>query len=108
MISIFIPEDYEEYLPNDIYPSCASSDIAATILERASFEQVFDHPHEESALDLLTHPGISKHSIINGGIIRDTDSTEQSFFIKLGGTARLIQDESYYFAKSQRKIKPPA
>lgn len=84
MISVFIPEEYDEYLENNIYPNCSI--------------QVFDHPiSEESTSDMYTQPGLIKHSIIGGDIIGDEDSKEQSFLIKLGGTPRLIQDENYYF-----------
>ncbi|WP_213506241.1 hypothetical protein [Paenibacillus faecis] len=84
MISVFIPEEYDEYLENNIYPNCSI--------------QVFDHPiSKESTSEIYTHPGLIKHSIIGGDLMGDKDSAEQSFLIKLGGTPRLIQDENYYF-----------
>lgn len=83
MISIFIPS-YEEYVDNNIYPNCSI--------------QVFDHPvTKESISDAYSLPGLKKHSIVGGDVMLDEESIEKSFFIKLGGAPRLIQDEDYYF-----------
>lgn len=86
MISIFIPEDYEVYLDNNIYPSCSI--------------KVLEHPiSKESVKDLFTNPGLIKHVISDGEITDDKKSKESPFLIKLGGNPRLIQEEDYYFTK---------
>lgn len=86
MMSIFIPEDYEEYADNNIYPNCSV--------------KVMEHPiSAESVKELFTHPGLIKHAISDGEISNDEKSMAQSFLIKLGGNPRLIQHEDYYFAK---------
>lgn len=86
MISIFIPEDYEEYLDNNIYPNCSI--------------KVIEHPTStESVRDMFTNPGLIKHAISAGEISNDEKSMDQSFLIKLGGKPRLIQNTDYYFTK---------
>lgn len=86
MISIFIPEEYEDYLDHNIYPNCSI--------------KVMEHPiSAESVNDLFTHPGLRKHAISDGIISNDEKSMDQSFVIKLGGNPRLIQHEDYYFTK---------
>ncbi|WP_262495671.1 hypothetical protein [Paenibacillus sp. B2(2019)] len=86
MISIFIPEDYEEYLENNIYPNCSI--------------KVIEHPiSTESVKDMFTNPGLIKHAISDGEISNDEKSMDQSFLIKLGGNPRLIQNKDYYFTK---------
>ncbi|CAI6079810.1 hypothetical protein PAECIP112173_02722 [Paenibacillus sp. JJ-100] len=86
MISIFIPEDYEEYLKNNIYPDCSI--------------KVIEHPiSTESTKQKFTNPGLIKHIISDGVLSDDEKSMDQSFLIKVGGNPRLIQDEDYYFTK---------
>ncbi|AUO06487.1 hypothetical protein NS115_11325 [Paenibacillus jamilae] len=86
MISVFIPEDYEEYLENNIYPNCSI--------------KVIEHPiSTESVKDMFTNPGLIKHAISNGELSHDEKSMDQSFLIKVGGNPRLIQNEDYYFTK---------
>ncbi|MEK3949634.1 hypothetical protein MHB46_14580 [Paenibacillus sp. FSL H7-0703] len=86
MISIFIPEDYEEYLENNIYPNCSV--------------KVIEHPTStESAKDMFTNPGLVKHAISEGKPSHDEKSMDQPFLIKVGGNPRLIQNEDYYFTK---------
>ncbi|AWB44913.1 hypothetical protein DCC85_12245 [Paenibacillus sp. CAA11] len=86
MISIFIPEDYDEYLENNIYPNCSI--------------KVIEHPiSTESAKAVFTNPGLVKHTISDGELSHDDQSMDQSFLIKVGGNPRLIQNEDYYFAK---------
>ncbi|MNO62698.1 hypothetical protein D3C76_533790 [compost metagenome] len=90
MISIFIPEDYEEYLENNIYPDCSI--------------KVIEHPiSTESAKDLFTNPGLVKHVISDGELSHDDKSMDQSFLIKAGGNPRLIQNEDYYFTKLEEE-----
>lgn len=84
MISIFIPEDYEEYLKNNMYPNCSI--------------KVMEHPiSTESIKEMFTNPGLKKHTISDGTLINDQKSMDQSFLIKVGGNPRLIQNEDYYF-----------
>lgn len=84
MISIFIPAEYEDYLDNNMYPHCSI--------------KVFEHPASaESAKDRFTHPGLVRHAISDGVLNDDKTARDQSFFIKLGGNPRLIQEEDYYF-----------
>lgn len=86
MISIFIPEDYEEYLENSIYPNCSI--------------KVIEHPlSTESTTQRFTNPGLIKHIISDGGLSNDEKSMDQSFLIKVGGNPRLIQDEDHYFTR---------
>ncbi|EHB66030.1 MULTISPECIES: hypothetical protein [Paenibacillus] len=86
MISIFIPEDYEEYLDNNVYPKCSI--------------KVVEHPiSKESVKETFTNPGLLKHAISAGDISNDEKSMDQSFLIKLGGNPRLIQNNDYYFTK---------
>lgn len=86
MLSIFIPIDFEDYLDNNIYPNCS-------IL-------LIEHPiTPESDLDIFTNPGLVKHSIDNGEIVSEKVAMNQSFFIKMGGYPRLIQDEEYYLSE---------
>lgn len=86
MLSIFIPEDYEEYLENNIYPNCSI--------------KVMEHPlSTESVKAMYTNPALIKHTISDGELSSDEKSMDQSFLIKVGGNPRLIQDEDYYFAK---------
>ncbi|MBR2565165.1 MAG: hypothetical protein IKE29_11150 [Paenibacillus sp.] len=86
MISIFIPEDYEEYLKNNIYPNCSI--------------KVIEHPiSTESTKQRFTNPGLIKHIISDGVLSNDEKSMDQSFLIKVGGNPRLIQDEDYYYTK---------
>ncbi|MEB4782142.1 hypothetical protein P5G60_10330 [Paenibacillus jamilae] len=86
MISIFIPEDYEEYLENNIYPNCSV--------------KVIEHPTStESVKDMFTNPGLVKHAIPDGKLSHDKKSMDQPFLVKIGGNPRLIQNEDYYFAK---------
>jgi len=83
MISIFIPEDYEEYLENNIYPNCSI--------------KVLEHPISiESVKDMFTNPGLIKHAISDGALSDDEKSREQSFLIKVGVNPRLIQNEDNY------------
>ncbi|GIN40068.1 hypothetical protein [Heyndrickxia oleronia] len=86
MISIFIPEDYEEYLNNNVYPNCSIKVIEHRI-------------STESVKDMFTYSGLIKHVILDGEISNDEKSMNQSFLIKLGGNPRLIQNEGYYFTK---------
>ncbi len=86
MISIFIPEDYEEYLNNNVYPNCSIKVIEHRI-------------STESVKDMFTNSGLIKHVILDGEISNDEKSMNQSFLIKLGGNPRLIQNEGYYFTK---------
>lgn len=89
MISIFIPKKYDEYLDNNIYPNCSI--------------QVFKHPvSEESTHNYFTNFGLKRHSIVLDKIIKDSESFDQPFLIKLGGTPRLIQDEDYYFTELKK------
>lgn len=91
MISIFIPEEYEEYLENSMYPDCPI--------------KVIEHPvSAESAKELFTHPGFLKHAISAGERSKDGQAMDQSFLIKVGGTPRLIQNEDYYFAKLEESF----
>jgi hypothetical protein len=84
MISIFIPEDYEEYLKNNMYPNCSI--------------KVIEHPiSTESIKEMFTNPGLKKHTISDGTLSNDQKSMDQSFLIKVGGNPRLIQNEDYYF-----------
>lgn len=86
MISIFIPEDYGEYLENNIYPNCSI--------------KALEHPiSTESVEDRFTNPGLIKHTISDGELSNDEKSRDQSFLIKVGGNPRLIQNEDYYFTK---------
>ncbi|WP_405154574.1 hypothetical protein [Paenibacillus sp. FSL K6-0108] len=86
MISIFIPEDYEEYLVNNMYPNCSI--------------KVIEHPiSTESTKEMFTNPGLIKHIISDGALSNDKKSIDQSFLIKVGGNPRLIQNEDYYFTK---------
>lgn len=86
MISIFIPEDYEEYVENNIYPRCAI--------------KVIEHPKSpESIKNSFTHPGLIKHAISDGTLWEDERSMDRPFLIKVGGNPRLIQSEDHYFAK---------
>ncbi|WP_260405241.1 hypothetical protein [Paenibacillus sp. 598K] len=88
MISIFIPEDYEAYLKNNIYPNCSI--------------KVVEHPiSTESAKATYTSTGLNKHHITAGESSTDDQSMDQPFLIKAGGTPRLIQKEAYYFTKLQ-------
>lgn len=90
MISIFIPESYDEYLDNNIYPNCSI--------------KVMEHPiSTESTKDLFTNPGLIKHVISDGQISNDEKSMDQSFLIKLGGNPRLLQHNDYYFTKLKEK-----
>ncbi|TKH33578.1 hypothetical protein C1I59_24475, partial [Paenibacillus polymyxa] len=78
MISVFIPEDYEEYLENNIYPNCSI--------------KVIEHPiSTESVKDMFNNPGLIKHTISNGELSHDKKSMDQPFLIKVGGNPRLIQ-----------------
>lgn len=89
MISIFIPKKYDEYLDNNIYPNCSI--------------QVFEHPvSEESTHNYFTNFGFKRHSIVLDKIIKDSESFDQPFLIKLGGTPQLIQDEDYYFTELKK------
>jgi hypothetical protein len=89
MISIFVPKKYDEYLDNNIYPNCSI--------------QVFEHPvSEESIHNHFTNFGFKRHSIVLDKIIKDSESFDQPFLIKLGGTPRLIQDEDYYFTELKK------
>lgn len=93
MISIFIPEDYEEYLENNIYPNCPI--------------KVVEHPiSTESVKDMFTNPGLIKHVISNGELSHDEKSMDQPYLIKVGGNPRLIQNEDYYFAKLKEESFP--
>lgn len=66
MISIFIPEEYEDYLDHNIYPNCSI--------------KVMEHPiSAESVNDLFTHLGLRKHAISDGIISNDEKSMDQSF-----------------------------
>ena len=86
MISIFIPEDYGEYLDKNIYPNCSI--------------KVMEHPiSKESFKEKFTNPGLVEHVISEGKISKDEKSRDQSFLAKLGGSPRLIQNEDYYFTK---------
>lgn len=86
MVSIFVPADFEEYLQNNIYPNCSI--------------KIINHPvSSESTENIFTHPEINKHAISDGRIISNEESMEKSFFIKFGGTPRLIQDENYYVSQ---------
>lgn len=90
MISIFVPKEYDEYLDNNIYPNCSI--------------RVFEHPAgEESIHDHYTNFGFIRHSIVLDKIIKDSESFDQPFLIKLGGTPRLIQDEDYYFTDLKKQ-----
>lgn len=83
MISIFIPEDYENYLEHNIYPDC-------TI-------KVLEHPASiESGKALYTHTGLRKHHISAVERCSDEEAADQPFLIKMGGTPRLLQNEEYY------------
>lgn len=89
MISIFIPKQYDEYLDNNIYPNCSI--------------QVFEHPASaESIHNHYTNFGFKRHSIVLDKIIKDSESFDQPFFIKLAGAPRLIQDENYYFTELKK------
>ncbi|MFS0841101.1 hypothetical protein [Paenibacillus sp. 1P03SA] len=86
MISIFIPDSYDEYLENNLYPNCSI--------------KVIEHPiSTESTKEMFTNRGLIKHIISNGVLSKDEKSMEQSFLIKVGGNPRLIQNEDYYFTK---------
>jgi hypothetical protein len=89
MISIFVPKEYDQYLDNNIYPNCSI--------------QVFEHTaSEESMHNHYTNFGFKKHSIVMEKIIKDSESFDQPFLIKLGGTPRLIQAEDYYFTELKK------
>ncbi|WP_366292114.1 hypothetical protein [Paenibacillus sp. AN1007] len=89
MISIFIPEDRDIYLENNIYPHCSI--------------KVIEHPvSAESTQGSFTHKDLIKHSISHGERSKDEISMEQPFLIKVGGNPRLIQNEDYYFAKLKK------
>ena len=86
MLSIFIPDSYEDYLDNNMYPDCSI--------------QVIEHPAEiESIHTTFTHPHLIKHTISRGKLSKDEESNDQPFLIKVGGHPRLIQQEDYYVAK---------
>ncbi|WP_308723247.1 hypothetical protein [Paenibacillus polysaccharolyticus] len=90
MISIFIPENRESYLENNIYPDCSI--------------KVIEHPvSAESIQGSFTHKDLIRHSISHGERSKDEESMEQPFLIKAGGNPRLIQDEDYYFAKLKKE-----
>lgn len=66
MISIFIPENCEEYLENNIYPNCSI--------------KVMEHPiSTESVKDMFTNPSLIKHAISDGKLSRDEKSMDQPF-----------------------------
>ena len=66
MISIFIPEDRETYLENNIYPHCPI--------------KVIEHPvSAESIQKSFTHKHLIKHAISNGESSKDDKSMEQPF-----------------------------
>ncbi|MNW58930.1 hypothetical protein D3C74_368190 [compost metagenome] len=90
MISIFIPENRESYLENNIYPDCSI--------------KVIEHPvSAESIQECFTHKDLIRHSISHGERSKDEESMEQPFLIKVGGNPRLIQDEDYYFAELKKE-----
>lgn len=90
MISIFIPQDYDEYVEHNIYPHCAI--------------KVIEHPiSNESSNDTFTNPNLIKHSISRGEGKTDAESMQVPFLIKVGGTPKLIQQEDYYMAGLQAK-----
>ena len=63
MISIFIPEDYEEYLENNIYPNCSI--------------KVIEHPiSTESTKEMFTNPCLIKHTISDGTLRDDEKSMD--------------------------------
>ncbi|MGN7359531.1 hypothetical protein ACTHPF_20175 [Paenibacillus sp. SAF-054] len=83
MISVFIPQSYEEYLEHNIYPDCSI--------------KVIEHPvSAESTQDIFKHPGLIRHKITDGEVRNDHESVEEPFLIKFGGTPRLIQKEGFY------------
>ncbi|WP_339295177.1 hypothetical protein MKY82_33175 [Paenibacillus sp. FSL W7-1279] len=83
MISIFIPNDYEEYVEHNQYPDCSI--------------KVMEHPMtDESLNDHVAHPGLIKHLISHPESCSDFQSIDQSFLVKFGGSPRLVQDEDYY------------
>ncbi|MDR6724705.1 hypothetical protein J2W91_003173 [Paenibacillus amylolyticus] len=86
MISIFIPEDSDEHLENNIYPNC--------------LVKVIEHPiSAESTNTTFANSNLIKHIISDGQLTNDEKSMDLPFLIKVGGTPRLIQNEDYYFAK---------
>ncbi|WP_145408026.1 hypothetical protein [Paenibacillus xylanexedens] len=86
MISIFIPEDRDKHLENNIYPNCAV--------------KVIEHPTSaESTNNTFANSNLIKHIISDGQLCNDEKSMDRPFLIKAGGTPRLIQNEDYYFAK---------
>lgn len=86
MISIFIPEEYEDSLEHNIYPDCSI--------------KVLEHPvSTESRKELYTNRGLHHHHISAGEQCSDEQSTDQPFLIKMGGTPRLLQNEEYYSAQ---------
>ncbi|MEW4372384.1 hypothetical protein [Paenibacillus kandeliae] len=88
MISIFIPQEYDEYVEHNIYPHCAI--------------KVIEHPiSNESNNDTFTNPNLIKHSISHGTVTTDDEAMEMPFLIKVGGTPKLIQQEEYYMAGLQ-------
>ncbi|MEK4519363.1 hypothetical protein NSS64_29255 [Paenibacillus sp. FSL H8-0122] len=90
MISIFIPEEYEEYLEHNMYPDCPI--------------KVIEHPlSAESHIETYTNAGLRKHHITTGEPCTDDKSVERSFLIKVGGTPRLLQNETYYSAKLEEE-----
>ncbi|MEY8743431.1 hypothetical protein AB9M62_28770 [Bacillales bacterium AN1005] len=86
MISIFIPEDRDEHLENNIYPNC--------------LVKVIEHPiSAESTNNIFANSSLIKHIIADGQLISDEKSIDRPFLIKVGGNPRLIQNEDYYLAK---------
>ena len=84
-LSIFLPENHDIMLDNNIYPNCAI--------------KIFSHPKsEESEITSFTNIDLNKTYLEPYKEVND----ESSGLVKAGGVLQLIQEEEYFYKQLEK------